>query len=265
MSGLGFRDHLGLFLRSLHLQGSWSFKSMQSLGFFLALAPFLARRAKHPEAALNREMAFFNTHPLMASYLLGVAARLEEEGEGEKALAARSALMGPLGAIGDGFFWATLRPLAVLLGVTVAFLDYRAGAIVMLLAWNVPALWTRWSLIGAGYQHPHDPVEGILSRPQRGWGDLLAPAIPVLVAFLLGLAGALWGSPAWAAALFLLALLLFSRGWGAGQVVGAAAVAAVVLGLGAEALLAEKGWRVPFLGWFHWPFPSSEDLWFPWK
>jgi mannose PTS system EIID component len=255
MRRLPFRDHLGIFFRSLHLQGSWSFKSMQSLGFFLALAPFLARRAKDPGAALRREMAFFNTHPLMASYILGVAARLEEEGEGEKAMEARAALAGPLGAIGDGFFWATLRPLAILLGATVALLDYRAGAIVLLVAWNLPSLWTRWTLIGAGYQHPHDPVEGILERPQRAWGERLAPGIPLLVAFLLGLAGALWGSPASALLLFAAALFIFSRGWGAGQVVVTLLCALVALEL----------LGLPVGPGFEWPFNALEDTWFPWR
>ncbi len=255
MRRLSFPEHLGLFLRSLQIQGSWSFKSMQSLGFFLALAPFLARRAADPGAALRRQMAFFNTHPIMSCYVLGVVARLEREGEGEKAVSAREALMGPLGAMGDGFFWSFLRPLAVLLGVAIAWFDYRAGALAMLLAWNIPTLWTRWSLIAAGYRHPYDPIEGVMQWPQREWAERLAPAIPVLTAFLLGLTGVLWGSLLRAVLLFSASLFLYSRGWETGRVVAALLGLLLLLGLlGGGGLMPD----------FHWPLHAlEENPWFP--
>jgi PTS system mannose-specific IID component len=246
-SRLSFRLRLGILIRSLAVQGSWSFRSMQQLGFFFVLAPHLARRAPDPGAALRREMAFFNTHPVMSCYLAGVVARLEQEGRGEAALAARAALMGPLGAVGDSFFWATLRPLAVLAGAAVALMNLWAGAAVLLLAWNVPALWTRWILIGAGWDHADDPAEGIVERAQEAWPGRLAPLVPVLAAFLLGLAGAVFRGLLPAAIIFAASLLLFSRGWKTGRVLVAMLAACASLGWAAQRIAERMG-----IAWSPW-------------
>ena len=68
----------GLFL----IQASWSFDRMQTLGFAYAMLPVLRRL--YPDGAerasrLKVHMEYFNTQPYLAAFILGAAARLEQE------------------------------------------------------------------------------------------------------------------------------------------------------------------------------------------
>src|SRR3954463_12216823 len=127
-----------VFARSLFLQASWNPQGMQNLGLAYALFPALKDLYPDPErqmAAVRRHLAFFNTQPYMAAAILGGAIHHEsriargEEGP-EQVVAFKAALMGPLAALGDGFFWLSLRPalgalcaaLAPVLGVWAALL-----------------------------------------------------------------------------------------------------------------------------------------------
>ena len=80
--------------RSLLLQSCWNEEGMQNVGFAFALKPWLKRIEREggpPEAeAVRRHLQYFNTQPYMASFVLGVAGRLEEglAAEAPEALAA---------------------------------------------------------------------------------------------------------------------------------------------------------------------------------
>ncbi len=115
-------------LRSFCLQACWNFQRVQNLGFAYALAPAIRAVESVRELraqALKRHLEFFVTHPYCASLILGVVARLEEKSIRERDTQALEAnriklgMMGPLAALGDSFFWATLKPATALLGVCV--------------------------------------------------------------------------------------------------------------------------------------------------
>jgi PTS system mannose-specific IID component len=105
-------------LRSLALQASWNPKGMQNLG--LAYAVFPALEQLYPEraaleAAVKRHLVFFNTHPYVAAAIVGGVLYHEQriargEEPPDKVVAFKAALMGPLAALGDGFFWLSLKP-----------------------------------------------------------------------------------------------------------------------------------------------------------
>ncbi len=110
--------HLRVFLRSLFLQASWNPQGMQNLGLAYALFPALVELYPDPSAqlaALRRHLTFFNTHPYVAAAILGGVIFHEEriargEETPDRVMAFKAALMGPLAALGDGFFWLSLRP-----------------------------------------------------------------------------------------------------------------------------------------------------------
>ncbi|HWR73495.1 MAG TPA: PTS system mannose/fructose/sorbose family transporter subunit IID, partial [Nitrospirota bacterium] len=124
---IGTRELAGVFWRSFLLQASWSFERMQSLGFAFAMLPVL--RKLNPDAAerasrVRDHMTYFNTQPYMASFVLGAASRREKELAAgrrppEDIAEIKTALAGPLGALGDGFFWGGIKPLAAVLAVTL--------------------------------------------------------------------------------------------------------------------------------------------------
>jgi PTS system mannose-specific IID component len=122
--------------RTLFLQACWNFQKMQNLGFAYALTPVLrvvypsrATRAK----ALKRHLEFFVTHPYCASIILGVVAKLEEQVtsngtyDSTDANRIKVGMMGPLAALGDTLFWATLRPMLALLGSAWVLIAFVVG------------------------------------------------------------------------------------------------------------------------------------------
>jgi PTS system mannose-specific IID component len=107
---------------------------MQNIGFAYALLPVLTvlypDPAKRTEA-LMRHLVFFNVHPYMVNIILGMVIRTEEDisrGDApgvERVNIVKNAMAGPLAAIGDVFFWATLRPFLALLSVGLMLVILR--------------------------------------------------------------------------------------------------------------------------------------------
>ncbi|MFN7134707.1 MAG: PTS system mannose/fructose/sorbose family transporter subunit IID, partial [Myxococcales bacterium] len=151
---------LRVFWRSLFLQAAWNPQGMQNLGFAYALYPALKRLYPEPErlrVAAERHLQFFNCHPYAAALILGGAvqheeriARGEEPAEGVSTF--KQALMGPMAALGDGFFWLSLQPACGTVAVLAAlFLDLW-GILVYLLGYNVIHLVLRGWFFAAGYR-----------------------------------------------------------------------------------------------------------------
>lgn len=218
------------------LQASWSFQGMQALGFAYAMEPALRRLYGGGEAyrrGVSRHLKFFNTHPFLAAAVLGGAVRVEAEGgdgadEGVRRL--KNGLMGPLGAVGDCFYWGALKPLLVLAALHLACRGvlWAPAAFV--------ATFGACNLAGRGYAF----VQGY--RRGSGVADFLS----------------CWGLLRWArrcqflAALLLGALLAaaygpdFLDGWAVPVVAGAGA--ALTLALGTGWVLA-RGVRLSWLLW----------------
>ena len=61
--------------RSMFLQGSWNYERMQNGGWCFSMIPAIKKLYKTKEdraAALKRHLEFFNTHPYVASPILGI-------------------------------------------------------------------------------------------------------------------------------------------------------------------------------------------------
>ncbi|HKZ46906.1 MAG TPA: PTS system mannose/fructose/sorbose family transporter subunit IID [Thermodesulfobacteriota bacterium] len=160
-----------VFLNSFFIQSAWSFEKMQGLGFASAIAPAIKDIYKDRDqasAALKRHMVFYNAHPYMASPILGAVIRMEEEVEDGKldakeVVSFKESLIGPYGAIGDTFFWGSVRPTASVLGVLSALILSGGlwGPIVFLVVYNIFHIWMRWVGLNKGYKLGGDVVEYI--------------------------------------------------------------------------------------------------------
>lgn len=168
------RELSAVMRRSLLLQAGWNFEGMQNLGFLYAIEPGLERIHHDPERrrrAMMRHLGFFNTQPYMAGFAVGACMALEEDAAscadaaGEAAAVERvervkRALGSALAALGDPFYWGTLRPataaFTLLAWVALWTLEAPApffwGAVIGLVLYNVPALWTRWRGPRMGYE-----------------------------------------------------------------------------------------------------------------
>jgi PTS system mannose-specific IID component len=178
---------LRVFLRSLLLQASWNPQGMQNLGLAYALYPAL--KELHPDradlvAAVRRHLTFFNTHPYVAAAILGGVLFHEqriargEEGP-ERVQAFKSALMGPLAALGDGFFWLSLKPaVGALCAALVPVFQLLTGqvgqgawaAVVFLVLYNLVHFTFRWRMYRMGLALGDQLVEAVAKAnlPKRG-------------------------------------------------------------------------------------------------
>jgi len=226
-SSLGWR----IFIRSLLVQSSWNFAGMQNLGFFFMTWPDLARRrlpAPELTDAGSRRLRNFNTHPYFAGLVAAAVIRHEQSGatdEGVEGL--KRSLMCALGAIGDEFFWATLRPFAAVVALPAALAGAVWAPLLMLAIYNVPHFGIRAWGIGAGLGG-HGGVVGMLQRqPLSRALPALGAATALLTGFLVGASSfdRTWGllpghglvSVGVAVCVFLLLVGVQARGLGQGR------------------------------------------------
>jgi len=115
---------------------------MQNIGFVYSLVPGLKSICSDSlDKAAARYLRFFNTHPYMSPTIAGVFLHLEEKGEHEMIENLQKTIAGSLAAIGDYFFWATLKPLIALLFILSVFTGELWGIILTLIVYNGLHLW----------------------------------------------------------------------------------------------------------------------------
>ena len=155
------KDRISVWLRSTFLQGSWNYERMHNGGWAFAMIPAIKRLYKTKEersAALKRHLEFFNTHPYVASPILGVTLALEEERSNGTEVdditiqGVKVGMMGPLAGIGDPVFWFTVRPILGALGASLAINGNILGPIIFFVAWNLIRMAFTWYTQEFGYK-----------------------------------------------------------------------------------------------------------------
>ncbi|WP_085248502.1 PTS system mannose/fructose/sorbose family transporter subunit IID [Gilliamella mensalis] len=158
---LSKKDRLAVAWRSTFLQGSWNYERMQNGGWVYAMIPAIKKLYSTKEdrsAALKRHLEFFNTHPYLASPVLGVTLALEEERANGAAVddvaiqGVKVGMMGPLAGVGDPVFWFTVRPMLGALGASLALSGNIMGPILFFLLWNIIRWGFMWYTQEFGYR-----------------------------------------------------------------------------------------------------------------
>jgi PTS system mannose-specific IID component len=163
---IGIPDLLAAFGRAFLLQASWSFDRMQTAGFAYAIEPVLKKLYSDPaeyESRVKLHLEYFNTQPYFASFILGAAIRLEQDRASARNAAAdvsglKDALMAPLGALGDSFFWGALKPMAAVAAVAVAMVGSWLAPILFLILFNIWHIGLRLGMLFWGYSSGGDAV-----------------------------------------------------------------------------------------------------------
>jgi mannose/fructose/N-acetylgalactosamine-specific phosphotransferase system component IID len=178
--GIGAPDLFGVFSRALLIQASWSYERMQSLGFAFAIEPVL--RKLYPEqteyeSRLRIHLEYFNTQPYLASFILGAVIRMEEDRANDRKVSEnvtdlKAALMAPLGALGDTFFWGALKPFAAVVAVALLMAGNWWAPILFLAFYNVCHVGFRAGMLFWGYQSGGDAMpfmarHGLMSTAKR--------------------------------------------------------------------------------------------------
>ena len=192
---------LRAFVRLLSVQGAWSYERMQGVGMGYAAEPLLrdlrdADPTRHADAVV-RSAEFFNSHPYLAGLALGASIRAEyEQVPGEQISRLRTALCGPLGALGDQLFWSGVLP--GLVGFALAGIGLGGGVwgvLVFVVVYNALRLFTGYWALGAGLASGlkvgHTIAQSWLPRAARAVGPVagfaVGFAIPLIAKWLLSL------------------------------------------------------------------------------
>jgi mannose/fructose/N-acetylgalactosamine-specific phosphotransferase system component IID len=158
---IGFPSLLKIYLRSFFAQGSFSAKSRQNLGFAWCIEPAGDRIWKGDEERRNfylRHLEFFNANPFMFPLVLGAVIKMEErfrneEGVSEEDIRRFKLAVGKAtGSVGDRYFWRTLRPFAIVIGLLSSYFYGLWGAAIFLALFNLPVFYIKWRWLLTGYK-----------------------------------------------------------------------------------------------------------------
>ena len=129
-------------------------------------------------AALKRHLEFFNTHPYVASPVIGVTLALEEDRangapvDNAAIQGVKVGMMGPLAGVGDPVFWFTVRPILGALGASLAMGGSLLGPILFFVLWNVIRFAFMWYTQEFGYKVgtkiTEDLSGGLLQKITKG-------------------------------------------------------------------------------------------------
>ncbi|GFH40171.1 PTS system mannose/fructose/sorbose family transporter subunit IID [Pseudolactococcus insecticola] len=195
-------DRLSVAWRSTFLQGSWNYERMQNLGWAFAMVPAIKKLYTTKEdraAALKRHLEFFNTHPYVASPILGVTLALEEEKANGAPVddvavqGVKVGMMGPLAGIGDPVFWFTVRPILGALGASLAMSGNILGPIIFFIAWNL----IRWAFMWYTQEFGYKAGSAITDDLSGGLLKDITKGASILGMFVLGVLVARWVSITW--------------------------------------------------------------------
>ncbi|MGG3691002.1 PTS system mannose/fructose/sorbose family transporter subunit IID [Caldifermentibacillus hisashii] len=158
---LSKKDRISIWWRSTFIQGSWNYERMQNGGWAFTMIPAIKKLYKTKEdraAALQRHLEFFNTHPYVASPIIGVTLALEEERANGAPVddvaiqGVKVGMMGPLAGIGDPVFWFTVKPILGALAASLAMTGNILGPILYFVLWNVIRMLFMWYTQEFGYK-----------------------------------------------------------------------------------------------------------------
>ena len=158
---LSNKEFWTIYRRSFSLLGSFNYERMEGLGFLYAVMPSLKRIWEGDEegykAALHRHIAAFNMTVAPSPLVMGITVAMEEMAREDKDFdvesinAVKVSLMGPLSGVGDTFFWGIFKVIACSLGASFALQGSALGPVILLLAFNIPNILTRYYTLKIGY------------------------------------------------------------------------------------------------------------------
>ncbi len=154
---------------------NYNFERWQGTGFAHSLAPAL--RVLYPKRddlaeALTRHTVYYNSEPNVGALTNGVVLALEEararggDVPASAIVAAKTALMGAVSALGDTLIQGTLAPMLLSLGIALALDGSPAGPLLYVLAIAALVWGVGWGAFRQGYQLGSTRVAAWLERGQ---------------------------------------------------------------------------------------------------
>jgi mannose/fructose/N-acetylgalactosamine-specific phosphotransferase system component IID len=155
---LSFTRFLKILFSSFFIQASWSFFSMQGMGFLFNLMAGVKKEDK--DKILKSHTGFFNTHPYMSSYIIGATIRAYDDGNKSSADIKKFITIAQtsFASTGDLLFWRTIRPVLLLLASILAIRTGILGPIMFIIVYNILHIYHRVKGIIDGYNMGADVI-----------------------------------------------------------------------------------------------------------
>lgn len=162
------KDLSRIFRRYIMLNSMNDYPGQMHSGYTFSLLPLIDKLYDDKEErikAKKRHMEYFNITPNLGGFPLGISAAMEEKNAEDPNFdettinKVKTALIGPLSAIGDTLFPATLRILATSLVISMAAAGNVFAPILFLLIYNIPNFLARWFSLKYGYNMGMDFIE----------------------------------------------------------------------------------------------------------
>ncbi len=187
MAELGRGPGLRVLVRSLAIQASWNYRTMQGAGLAFALIPVLTRLLGRDRevlaAAVGRHAGFYNGHPYLSTIAIAALARMESEAlDSSQIEQFKNAIVGPLGGLGDRLVWASWRPLCALIAILLFSVGtpWWAAVAAFLVLYNAVQLGLRVWGLRFGWRHGRNVGRALLASPLRRIPDRIT--IPLVFA-----------------------------------------------------------------------------------
>lgn len=201
------KDLTQIYGRYIHLNGMNDYPGQMHAGFTYAIIPALKKiyadnKEKRIDAYQRHMNEYFNVTPYLCGLPLGVVLAMEEQNAADDDFdtstitGIKTALMGPLSAIGDTLFHATLRVIATAVVISMASAGNILGPILFMLIFNIPQFICRWWSLKSGYSMGTKLLEqaessGIMEKVSYAASVIGLAAIGAMTAFNVSLSCAL--------------------------------------------------------------------------
>lgn len=157
--------------RSLLLQASFNYERMQAAGWLYGLLPALKKIHTNKEdlsKSMTGHMGFFNTHPFLVTFVMGIILAMERSKQNVNAIASTKIAVGaPLGGIGDAIFWFTLLPICGGVGASLALNGSILGAVFFVVVFNIVHFAIRFGLAHYAYRMGVAAIPAIKSNTKK--------------------------------------------------------------------------------------------------
>lgn len=169
-------------LKSLFYQSNLNHENMQGTGFsYMADEAAKLVGVELDDKVKLKETEYFHTHPYLANFILGMW--IKEYQLGGEPDFYKKVYSSAFGALGDSFFWHSLRPFCFVIAALVGYGDPFMGMVVYLVLYNFFHIAFRFSGFKIGYTLGRDVIQFFNRISFNKW-----PAYMDLVSsFLLGI------------------------------------------------------------------------------
>lgn len=143
-------------MRGLFMEGNFNYERMQAGGFCFSIIPALKKIHQDPQdlsLSLKNNLAFYNAHPKLFTFPLGLVIAMEENKEKPETInAIKAATMGPTGGIGDAIDHMTMMPLTLGIGAAISLQGSVAGPFVFFILYQIYHFIIYFWLLFFGYK-----------------------------------------------------------------------------------------------------------------